>query len=604
MIPGYRNIIIIVLIITYPLLGWLISLSVARDSHPNYDPSGIGDWGIVIMFSWIIIFSAYFLLKMAYPWKIRKLLNIQKKISNKNKFKFNTIKRNLVRARYIIYGVFNKPRILLLPNNIKTNYFRSIMGHILSIFLVNIIGGIVCSLPVYEYGWFARGNGSTAEFVMGLSFYDLLVDAILWAIISSSVIIFGVFYTYYILSRKQIFLIILTFTPMFYFFQAVTIDNRELILVEEIFGLSYLILLISFYIFGFFGDSGKGVFLILAVISLPLSLFFLIFISCYIYPLGLSWSFLIDELNSQNIAILGAWLILILQAFLITQMILKSFDGNQLSNTDNSICGSIMIFYYSMGSAEFIGLSINGVLRERIITIPEILHPTLILMVGVLYFFMLPTVRKLPKFTIKLNSGHPLLVLRVFGHKKTANNIFDNVVQYWRATGPVFIISGYEVAMRTITPKTFYLFVRGQLHKIFFDLSKEVKNVIRKTILVPYEDSLYPVNDVYCHDNSWKNAFNGLLDMSSKVVLDMRHLAIDNEGLLYELKEVVSKKAVDDYIILTNGKRNYELLSNCIDTYLGGEQTIQDLHIFRIDNLNDTVTVNKIFNTFCAGLSI
>ena len=65
--------------------------------------------------------------------------------------------------------------------------------------------------------------------------------------------------------------------------------------------------------------------------------------------------------------------------------------------------------------------------------------------------------------------GPTLLLLRVFGFQRRTQTLFDSIAEQWRFLGPVTMIAGTDLAMRTFSPGDIVGFMSGRLQSFFID---------------------------------------------------------------------------------------------------------------------------------------
>ncbi len=85
------------------------------------------------------------------------------------------------------------------------------------------------------------------------------------------------------------------------------------------------------------------------------------------------------------------------------------------------------------------------------------------------------------------------------------------------------------------------------------------KNVGPQTVWARDWHGSYPPRTFLCHGNIWKAAVNMLLDQADLVVLDLSGLMPGNEGVRYELQQIVDRVPIERVIFLADRRsdRNY-----------------------------------------------
>ena len=69
---------------------------------------------------------------------------------------------------------------------------------------------------------------------------------------------------------------------------------------------------------------------------------------------------------------------------------------------------------------------------------------------------------------------HRLTLLRVFGYQARTESLFDRVAQRWRLRGPVQLIAGADLAMRTTDPGDVLTFIEGRLADRYVRTAAEI----------------------------------------------------------------------------------------------------------------------------------
>jgi hypothetical protein len=158
-----------------------------------------------------------------------------------------------------------------------------------------------------------------------------------------------------------------------------------------------------------------------------------------------------------------------------------------------------------------------------------------------------------------------LLLLRVFGYDARTEALFDRVAQRWRFHGPVQLIAGIDLATRTIDPGDILAFLRGGLAEQYVARPSEVAERIARLDLHPDPDGRFRVNEVYCHDDTWRPALETLLEASDSVLMDLRSFSARNEGCIFELRQLLRRVRSDAIVLVvdhtTDVQRLGEILS-------------------------------------------
>jgi hypothetical protein len=157
-------------------------------------------------------------------------------------------------------------------------------------------------------------------------------------------------------------------------------------------------------------------------------------------------------------------------------------------------------------------------------------------------------------------SPRRLLLLRVFGYQARTESLFDRVAQAWRFHGPVQLIAGVDLAMRTVDPGDVLAFLDGRLSEQYIAAARDVPDRLARLDLHPDPDARFRINEVYCHDGTWRPALEMLLDTSDTVLMDLRGFSVHNAGCIFELEQLVHRLASDDIVLVCDKTTDLALL--------------------------------------------
>ena len=153
-----------------------------------------------------------------------------------------------------------------------------------------------------------------------------------------------------------------------------------------------------------------------------------------------------------------------------------------------------------------------------------------------------------------------LLLLRVFGYQARTESLFDRVAQTWRLQGPVQLIAGVDLAMRTADPGDVLALLDGRLAEAYVRTSHEVGERVARLDLRPDPDGRFRINEVYCHDNTWRTTLEALLDRTDRVLMDLRSFSAQNAGCRFELEQLVRRVPTEDIVLVCDKTTDLPLL--------------------------------------------
>ena len=145
-----------------------------------------------------------------------------------------------------------------------------------------------------------------------------------------------------------------------------------------------------------------------------------------------------------------------------------------------------------------------------------------------------------------------LLLLRVFGFARRTQRLLEDLGQRWRYLGPIRLIAGPDLAYATIEPHEFYDFLGGHLSRAFIKDQDDLENRLSLETAVADRDSLFRIQDFFCHDDTWMMAVSHLAGHADAVFMDLRGFSPSNSGCIFEIRELVRCVPVDRIVILVD----------------------------------------------------
>ena len=157
-----------------------------------------------------------------------------------------------------------------------------------------------------------------------------------------------------------------------------------------------------------------------------------------------------------------------------------------------------------------------------------------------------------------------LLLLRVFGYQARTETLFDRVAEQWRFHGPVQLIAGVDLAMRTVDPGDMLAFVGGRLDERYVASADEAGRHVNELDMQRDPDGRFRVNEVYCRDDTWRPTLQALIDTTDTVLMDLRSFSSVNAGCVFELEQLVSRLPPEKIVFVYDQTTDLRLLGNCL----------------------------------------
>ena len=149
----------------------------------------------------------------------------------------------------------------------------------------------------------------------------------------------------------------------------------------------------------------------------------------------------------------------------------------------------------------------------------------------------------------------------MFGHDRRTERLLDGITRRWRYIGPIYLIAGRDVALRTVDPQDFYSFLSGRLSRAF--VKDEADLAARLSVLDrdPDPDGRYRINQFFCHQNTWKAVLDELIQRSAAVLMDLRGFDAARLGCRYELTRLGEHLGAKPVVLLADASTDRDLVA-------------------------------------------
>lgn len=179
-----------------------------------------------------------------------------------------------------------------------------------------------------------------------------------------------------------------------------------------------------------------------------------------------------------------------------------------------------------------------------------------------------------------------LLLLRVFGYQSRTESLFDRVAQTWRLHGPVQLIAGVDLAMRTADPGDMLALLDGRLAEAYVRTPQEVSERLARLDFRPDPDGRFRINEVYCHDHTWRVTLEALLDGTDRVLMDLRSFSAQNSGCRFELEQIVRRVPTDNIVLVCDETTDLPLLQEILAAAWPVERGRREIAVVRMERQN------------------
>ncbi len=157
-----------------------------------------------------------------------------------------------------------------------------------------------------------------------------------------------------------------------------------------------------------------------------------------------------------------------------------------------------------------------------------------------------------------------LLVLRVFQHDAQVQDLFDHVIERWRATGNTVMIAGTDLADRTLDAADLFTFLDRRLAERFVRSPADIASRLAAFDTEPDLDGRFRVSECYCHNLAWQAALTALVDRTDVALLDLRGFKAHNAGCRFELRTLAMASRPLHAIVLVGGETDRAAVNESI----------------------------------------
>jgi hypothetical protein len=156
--------------------------------------------------------------------------------------------------------------------------------------------------------------------------------------------------------------------------------------------------------------------------------------------------------------------------------------------------------------------------------------------------------------------SHVLLLLRVFSLGRRSERLFDSISSVWLRIGSISLISGPDLATTTVEPHEFLDFMGGRLSRQFVQGENDLKQRLLSMDIRPDPDGRHRVNEFFCRADTWQMTMQQLARRSAAVLMDLRSFSKNNQGCIYELRQLMDTIPLDRFILAIDDSTDREFL--------------------------------------------
>lgn len=153
-----------------------------------------------------------------------------------------------------------------------------------------------------------------------------------------------------------------------------------------------------------------------------------------------------------------------------------------------------------------------------------------------------------------------LLLLRVFGSRSRSERLFRELGLYWRHLGPIQLIGAPDLAAETLDPPELLAFLSGRLRRLFVRTQSDLEQRLRTLDERPDPDGRFRVNELYCSDDTWREAVARLARTSNAILVDLRGFSPARRGVRHELQHLIDTVPARRFVLAVDASSDVPAL--------------------------------------------
>ncbi|ARE39467.1 hypothetical protein RGUI_1326 [Rhodovulum sp. P5] len=143
------------------------------------------------------------------------------------------------------------------------------------------------------------------------------------------------------------------------------------------------------------------------------------------------------------------------------------------------------------------------------------------------------------------------LLLRVFGQRRSQTRLARGLLLDWRADGPVMLIGAADLATETLDAPELAAFLNRRLARIFIGTPEDLASACNAGE-ARHGDGLFPMQDFYCRDNSWRPTVLTLMSRARRVLIDMRGFDPTKKGIQFEIDALAARVPAENITVVVD----------------------------------------------------
>jgi hypothetical protein len=144
--------------------------------------------------------------------------------------------------------------------------------------------------------------------------------------------------------------------------------------------------------------------------------------------------------------------------------------------------------------------------------------------------------------------------------------MLDALDDTWRRVGRIDLIAAGDLAVHALGPRMFEAFLLRRSDTQFLTTDEQTLHRLRQLRWQREGDLRYPVNELYCRNDTWQVAVRQLASESDAVLMDLRGFTLRNRGVVYELRELVRQVRLKRVVLLVDGTTDLPAIESTVMT--------------------------------------
>jgi hypothetical protein len=160
---------------------------------------------------------------------------------------------------------------------------------------------------------------------------------------------------------------------------------------------------------------------------------------------------------------------------------------------------------------------------------------------------------------------HRLLLLRTPGARRYGGTLLNRLGAYWSHVGTISTIATTDVAYAALEPREFLDLLRGRPARPVIENAGELRKRVVEIDQDPDPDGGYRVNQLFCHDDLWREALQELVRRSDCILVDLRGFTRAHERVAADITQLTQLAPLSRILVLVDDDTDQYFLRTTVD---------------------------------------